>query len=525
MSSRHCSFFAAIVLCAPLLGAQTKLTTFSGTASGDLLGQHVAGAGDVDGDGTPELLISGWNDGGTPGSALVSGATLLPLAVFPGRNSVAGVGDVDGDGVNDIAVGGGPANIVVYSGQSLLPLWSDNAPVSYFGFACAGAGDVDGDGLPDVIVGSGTDDFFDAGGDTFRVSRGLDGSTWHEVNWFNPFDFPAGMGWAVAAYRDVDSDRFDEYLVGVPFASAVTGPAGTDHLTHTGHVRVYDGATGNVIQTWAGDHSGDALGWSVSSGGDLDGDGLHDVVAGTGGNAFSNPMYVRAWSAADATELWTFSGVGTGPMVVDTLEDLDGDDCADVLVGSSRDASVWVLSGRTGAILFTLVGDDQFGDAVAAVGDVDGDGREDFLVGNWLAGPPATGKAHLYSGRPEPFTDLHGGLGGSLGVEPKLRGIGTLEPGSSGELRLRDALPNQTGLLFFDVVIADLPFLGGVLVPGVGFPPLPLVTDSSGKAVLPWASWPAAVPSYSKIFAQAWIADSGAPYGAAASPALQFWTP
>src|SRR6185295_3338656 len=139
--------------------AQVKvLFEFLGEHADEGLGNAVDGAGDVNGDGVPDVIISGGlNDDPpfAPGVRVLSGADgsdLLSLYPEPGRSAVAGIGDIDGDGRSDFAVAraktyGGHAD--VYSGASGTVLFSDDGVSPPFGspylyaWSVNPAGDVD----------------------------------------------------------------------------------------------------------------------------------------------------------------------------------------------------------------------------------------------------------------------------------------------------------------------------------------------------------------------------------------------
>lgn len=181
-----------------LADADAKLV---GTADYAAIGQAVSGAGDTNGDGTPDLLVS------DPDKAVDTdvgdGAVYLFLgapssrwrltdaeAVFYGRDrahageSLAAAGDVNADGFDDIVIGawgfdddgaGSGAAFVVYgplSGTHDLLNDADTTvagdAAEYFGYSVAGAGDVDADGQPDLIVGA----IISGGGDDGGVGPG-----------------------------------------------------------------------------------------------------------------------------------------------------------------------------------------------------------------------------------------------------------------------------------------------------------------------------------------------------------------
>lgn len=142
---------------------------------------------------------------------------------------------------------------------------------------------------------------------------------------------------------------------------------------------------------------------------DLDGDALPDVVI-SAPNALvdGEPRgYVDAYSARDGSRLWRAVGArydGFGWHVA-RAPDLDGDAIADLWVGAPSnpvEGHVYLVSGRTGAIVRTLVGPgdgSQFGWYVVATGDLDGDGAGDVAVGapTELVGGARRGAVHLVS--------------------------------------------------------------------------------------------------------------------------------
>ncbi len=158
-------FLTAFPLAAPA-GAQLPLLhSFDGSAAGDHLGLSVSGAGDVDSDGFADFIIgaSGDDTGGVNAGAafVVSGrdGTIL-YSVFGGSingafgSSVSDAGDVDRDGSDDVIIGEPVAgNAIIISGVDGSILRTLSLGES-FGTAVAGAGDVNGDGFADQIIGA-----------------------------------------------------------------------------------------------------------------------------------------------------------------------------------------------------------------------------------------------------------------------------------------------------------------------------------------------------------------------------------
>jgi len=219
--------------------------------------------GDVDGDGTADIIT-----GTASGAAQVkvfSGQTgaeirsFLPYAAFSGGVFVAS-GDVDGDGRDDIITGTAslaPPHVKVFSG-------STNAEMaSFFAFApdftggvTVGAGDVDGDKLADIIVGT------FSGAAQVKVFKG---TTLAELRSF--IAYPSFSGGVFVAAGDVSGDGLADIVTG-------TASAGS-------HVKVFDGATNAQIASFFAFDPLLAGGVRVAAG-DVNDDGLPDVIAGTG---------------------------------------------------------------------------------------------------------------------------------------------------------------------------------------------------------------------------------------------------
>lgn len=104
---------------------------------------------------------------------------------------------------------------------------------------------------------------------------------------------------------------------------------------------------------------------------------------------------------------------------------------------------------------------------------------------------------------------------------PRLAGQGALLPGTPGVLALSQAAPNAAAFLFAGLSAANLPLLGGTLVPSPDLPLLGVTTGAAGTFDIPWTAWPAAVPACLDVWFQWWIADPAAWLGAAASNGLR----
>jgi FG-GAP repeat protein len=218
----------------------------------------------------------------------------------------------------------------------------------------------------------------------------------------------AKLGAYVARVPDVTGDGVDELVSGNHRAD---GPGGVD----AGRVLLFNGATGQVLWTLEGESAGGLLGHNVWGIHDLDGDACGDVIASAyrfnfPGKNGAGKVYVL--SGRTGRVIWTRDGEFAGDEFGFTLADVpdvDGDKIDDVLVGAWLNdtgaylaGKVYLYSGKTGSLIHTHQGfaaDDRFGCAGAGFPDLDGDNRGDYVIGALYAGPNGEGQAYLYSGR------------------------------------------------------------------------------------------------------------------------------
>ncbi len=271
----------------------TLLASFAGAASGDHFGAAVSSAGDQDGDGVDDLLVGAPQHDG-PGvdagqATVVSGATRLPLHVWSGAtgdnlgHALAGVGDVDGDGVPDVAIGSpladplgidsGLAQIV--SGatgllmHALAPEASSGPSFDLFGSAVAGLGDANGDGVPDVAVGAPDDHNGGLHKGRAYVFSGADGQLLMSVS---GSESGHHLGAALAGVGDVNDDGRVDLLIG--------SPANEYSPEKPGRVQLVTAIDGGLLQAFGGEFAADSYGRAVAPAGDANGDGRPDLLVG-----------------------------------------------------------------------------------------------------------------------------------------------------------------------------------------------------------------------------------------------------
>ena len=473
-----------------------------------------AGVGDLDGDGIGDLAA------GNPGSDMVlvwSGLTGELLVRLPSHaptlgpcsggfgSAVAGAGDVDIDGFPDLVVGHScalnPASVwtgsaTIFSGRRGLILkeifgtgWGEGV-----GSDVSGLGDVDGDGSDDVIV----------------VSRGK--AKVHAGPRLNVLyaydDLGTSPSLSVDRIGDVDSDGTPDILVGAPEA----GEPGLFHAPK-GEAYVFSGADGGLIHllqkksatvSW--------FGTVVASGFDADGDGVNDVAV-SGPSSFASRGVVAVYSGAGGGLL--FEMVGDEPSTflgthVAGASDVDGDGLGDILI-TGKDAPVHVIRGSDFSVYFSV---NANAGALAST-DADGDGYSDLVL-TGQSGPP---EVLVYAGHCGVIGYGEPGAG-SGGFHPKLATGGTPAPDHADfAIHVIVGLGQAPGTLFVASDPASIPTGFGTFLVDPSGPLLPIPFMLAGT--IPgtgWTSIPLSIPNIpalgsTDVYAQALIVDPGSSGG------------
>jgi Ca2+-binding RTX toxin-like protein len=447
------------------IAAGTGGIQLGGEAADDQLGFAVAAAGDVNGDGFADLLVGApQHDAG----AADTGATYVLYG------SAAGIA---------------PVNLSALAADEGFKI-AGEANTDYAGFAVASAGDLNGDGYADIVIGapfssaggsfagaayvvfgdgalSGTVDLGSLGaGSGFRILGEADGDQ---------------AGVSVASAGDINDDGYDDLMIGsagngnnAGAAYVVYGGAG---LTATSEIDLTDIAGGIGGFKLVGADTDNYAGASVSAAGDVNGDGIGDLLVGAwGADGNVGGAYVVYGQAGAAPFAATVNLGSVGSSVagfkiagesvddytgwsVSAAGDVNGDGFADVLIGADpglgADGMAYVVYGsasHSGAVDlatlgaaqgFKIVGNggEQAGQWVSGAGDVNGDGYADLLVTAPANGAGA-GASYLIFGQD--------GFGAGLDLTAIAAGTGGFritndQPGSSGEFMTVSAAGDLNG--------------------------------------------------------------------------------
>jgi len=430
-------------------------------------GVSVDSAGDVDGDGVPDVIISARDihpDTFDSYMSVWSGRTLSMHCVeFLGSKAViavSGRGDVDGDGLDDVAAGQ-PAYSFVRLFESCDFAGDLTKPGSQFGASVDGLDDVDGDGIPELLVGAPLD-----GG--FGSASVRSGATGAELFFVRGLTAGDRLGTSVAALGDLDGDGVTEFVAG----------ADQSGNGKPGYVLVCSGADGDILRALVGGMANDRFGASVAGAGDFNGDGVPDIAVGASQQPQPGPGYVTLFSGADFTVLRRWSGEAAG---------------------------------------------DAFGFAVDRAGDVDGNGFSDLIVGAPYsdAGGVDAGTATIFGGCPGAIEAYGHGCPGSGGFVPELAMDGCPTAGGSISLAIEGGVGGGLTLVLVGletasgVLASGCPLYVGGLLPLM--PTLPLGGVGPGQgSVQVNATLPASMPAV-ELELQGFVLDPAVAAGYAAT--------
>ncbi len=403
-------------------GGGTNGTVFNGVAAADYSGSSVAGAGDIDGDGFDDLVIGAW--GASPGGRTYAGVSYVvlgqsasfggsfDLSTLNGSNgfvlngvtandysggSVSSAGDINGDGFHDVVVSADYADpngsnsgttYVLYGTNSgfsaSIDLSSLNASTGvvingavanhYSGSSATSAGDINGDGFDDLIIGRGVYGGIDAGASyvvfgsdslasvielsTVIPSGGATVTTGFVLSGITADDY---SGLSVSSAGDINGDGFDDIIIGAYYGDTNGTSAGESYIVYGKDFRhespivgtsgadvVTGGAGDDALSGGAGD---DTLIFDVNDTRRVDGGGGTDTLSVTGTGilldltTISNTVY-------QGIEIIDLTGSGDNTLKLSTLDlfDLSGSTNILTVNGNAGDSVIiddfgsWSLS-------------------------------------------------------------------------------------------------------------------------------------------------------------------------------------
>jgi len=329
--------------------------------------------------------------------------------------SVAPLGDLNGDGISDFAAGANLASpngtrsgqVLVYSGAdgTILLQLDGRVPAERFGSSISATGDLDNDGIQDLLVGA---ILASPGGLNFAGSvYAISGATGVELFRIDGTDANDFLGEDIDTIEDLNGDGIDDLLV------SQTGWQG-GAILKIGAVQVISGADGSLIRRIEGTDLVSNFGNALATVNDTDGDGIQDILVGAylaDPNAVSNAGSVFLYSGATGNLLQRidgFAGQQAFGVAVASAGDVNGDGSDDLLIGANQfglqSGEAYVYSGATGDQIYLFEGGQNsklFGGAVAAAGDINGDGVPDQMIGDWrecVNQIDDTGAVYFYSG-------------------------------------------------------------------------------------------------------------------------------
>lgn len=397
----------------------------NGVSKGDGCGRVVSAAGDFNDDGFADILIRAYGN-------ILGYYPIKDYVVFGSNNTFPASFDLENlDGQNGFAI--------INSGYTSISVG-----------AVGTAGDINGDKISDIIIGAPNPRSKSSEGQSYVMYGSkngfppvfdlqyLDGESGFVINGIRDGD---QSGSSVSAAGDVNGDGVEDIIIGAPYAYSQTGQSYVVYGNKNGFqlnfdLKDLDGKSGFAIN---GVNTNDRSGYSVSGAGDVNGDGLADVIIGAtniggspdwpgggyvvfGNNFSTSPVFsLKNINGSNGITMIGVRRDGACGTSVSKLGDVNGDGIDDVIIGApypkngGGQGQSYVVYGSTkgfppklilpsslnGNDGFTINNNvdnkDKLGMSVSSAGDFNGDGIDDILVGSWNGGIPS-GHAYVIFG-------------------------------------------------------------------------------------------------------------------------------
>ena len=272
-----------------------------------------------------------------------------------------------------------------------------------YGVTVASAGDVNADGFDDIIVGAPSYDLTQFNQGRVYIYHGSASGVSSSPAWVQTGATKnGGLGFCVASAGDVNADGFDDVIIGV--TGVLFGSSGLNTF------RVYLGSSTGVSSTASqivtASTTGSALGYSLASAGDVNGDGYADVIVGEpfvgGGRVYIHHGCATGIETTPARTGFLPAAFSFFGIAVDGAGDVNGDGYDDVIIGANPDV-VFVFHGSANGVRLQPawsssppVSTVSYGRAVSSAGDVNGDGYDDVIIGEFSGA--TGGNAYVYHG-------------------------------------------------------------------------------------------------------------------------------
>lgn len=372
----------------------------SGSSANEYTGFSISAVGDINGDGYDDVLIGA--ERGSPDGRTLAGESYVVFGSGDGFPADVNLGSLDGS-----------------NGFTILGRFPEDEAV----MMVSAAGDVNGDGIDDIVIGQAAVDIDQATvqnneGEAYIIFGSADGFDaqidLRDINGSNGFAFQginAGdvVGGSVSSAGDLNGDGFDDVVIGATGVGEWTGNGnpgaayvifGTDQgLPASLNANDLNGSNGFTIVS----SQFTRVGSSVSAAGDVNGDGVDDIIVETGRGGANFVVYGSSSGFASNIDLSNLSGtsgflLSAAARNATGVGDVNGDGIDDLAFESVSDWQVAVVFGSadgfSGPIdLAALDGEDGFivnlpdtllqsGIEISGTGDIDGDGLDDILLGD-----------------------------------------------------------------------------------------------------------------------------------------------